>query len=158
GLSHNDSTGRDPLTRIRDCGYPGGYWGENVLVGSTTAQGAFDLWKSSPGHYANMTNPVFRVIGIGQHGSYWTADFGSIDDSGQPGPTPTNTPTPIRTNTPTPTATATASPTPTSTATASPTPISTATESPTPTPIPTRAPDSTGRWHAWVPGLAADRN
>jgi uncharacterized protein YkwD len=115
GLSHTDSLGRDPLRRIRDCGYTyGGWWGENVLGGTTSAQVAFSMWKGSPGHYANMIDGRFRVVGIGQHGIYWTTDFGAIDDNGLPAPTAT---TPPATHTATPPATMTPSPTPTVTST-----------------------------------------
>lgn len=122
GLSHTDSRGRGPLERIRDCGNAAPYWGENVLVGMSSAQAAFDLWKTSSGHYQNMISPAYAFVGVGRHGTYWTLDFSSAGD-GMSSPPP-----PAATAIPSPPATATLSPTP------SPTPSPTATPSPTPGP------------------------
>jgi uncharacterized protein YkwD len=70
---------------------------ENISAGTNrdTAQEAFDAWKNSPGHNANMLNPAFTQIGIGMayganstYGYYWTTDFatGENDPAGcQPG-------------------------------------------------------------------------
>ncbi|HEY7270244.1 MAG TPA: CAP domain-containing protein, partial [Dehalococcoidia bacterium] len=54
-FSHTDSLGRDPSKRAQDCGFPGGA-GENIAAGTVidTAQEAFDLWRNSSGHNANM--------------------------------------------------------------------------------------------------------
>lgn len=92
--THDDWSGRDYYTRAQDCG-SGGYNGENVGWGFPTAQSMFNGWSASPGHRAAMLNANFKVIGIGQAGSSWAADFSSIDDSGSGGGTnPTNTPVP----------------------------------------------------------------
>jgi uncharacterized protein YkwD len=46
-------------------GYNYNTWkGENLAAGVDSAQGAFDLWKNSPGHNANMLNANFKVVGI----------------------------------------------------------------------------------------------
>src|SRR3990170_8636467 len=90
-FSHTDSLGRDPFTRMAAFGYNYNTWkGENLAAGADTAQGAFNLWKNSPGHNANMLNGNFKVIGIARvygagstYGWYWTTDFG-----GQGGATP----------------------------------------------------------------------
>ncbi|MEP6871128.1 MAG: CAP domain-containing protein, partial [Anaerolineaceae bacterium] len=120
-FSHTDSLGRSPSTRAMNCDYPSGA-GENIAGGTAwnSAQSVFDGWKASPGHNTNMLTGSYRVIGIGRvnvagspYGWYWTTDFGTVDDSGNPPPTntPTNTPTAAATspatNTPTPFATAT---------------------------------------------------
>ena len=64
-FSHTDSLGRDPFQRMADFGYNYNTWkGENLAAGIDTAQGAFNLWKNSPGHNANMLNANFKVIGI----------------------------------------------------------------------------------------------
>ena len=50
-FSHTDSLGRDPFQRMADFGYTYNTWkGENLAAGVETAQGAFDLFKNSPGH------------------------------------------------------------------------------------------------------------
>ena len=64
-FSHTDSLGRDPFQRMAAFGYNYNTWkGENLAAGADTAQGAFNLWKNSPGHNANMLNANFKVIGI----------------------------------------------------------------------------------------------
>lgn len=87
-FSHTDSLGRSPSTRATDCGYPQGA-GENIAAGTvwSTAQAAFDAWKASAGHNANMLNGTYRQIGIAryyqagsQYGWYWVTDFGMTND------------------------------------------------------------------------------
>lgn len=126
-FSHTDSLGRSFFVRVAECGYPYGA-GENLAYGSTSAAGTFNQWMTSPlGHREVMLNPRWRVVGIGNVGFRWAANFGSVDDSGQtsPPPSPSATqpgsggtastptspptktpvpPTPARTPTPAPTA------------------------------------------------------
>jgi uncharacterized protein YkwD len=131
-FSHTDALGRDPWTRLCDFGYCFNTWkGENIAAGYSTGQAAFDAWKNSPGHNANMLGANFNVIGIGRvytagspYGWYWTTDFGGYVPPSST-PTPSATPAPTAT---TPAPTATPSPTPT------PTPAPTASPSPTPSP------------------------
>jgi hypothetical protein len=76
------------VQRVRDCGYRyNTYIGENIAAGVASAQAAFDLWKNSPGHNANMLSTNFTTIGIGReyvagspYGWYWTTNFGGVDD------------------------------------------------------------------------------
>ena len=83
-FSHTDSLGRDPFQRMADFGYDYNTWkGENLAAGVDTGQRAFDLFKGSPGHNANMLNANFKVIGIARvygegttYGWYWSTDFG----------------------------------------------------------------------------------
>ena len=144
-FSHTDSLGRNPSTRAQNCGYPGGA-GENIAAGTVwdTAQEAFNAWKNSPGHNANMLNGSYQAIGIGrvqvpgsQYSWYWTTNFGFVVEGGGGGPT--NTPTATATTAPptnTPTATATtAPPSNTPTPTTSP-PTNTPTQTPTATATP----------------------
>lgn len=126
-FSHTDSLGRSPYQRAIDCGYPSGA-GENLAAGTnwSTAQTAFDAWKASSGHNANMLGQYYRQIGIARfnapgstYGWYWATTFGTVDDGsggggggtgsggGGTGEPPTNTPfpptsTPLPTRTPTP--------------------------------------------------------
>jgi uncharacterized protein YkwD len=136
-FSHTDALGRDPWTRLCAFGYCFNTWkGENIAAGTSSAQTAFNLWKDSPGHNANMLGANFNVIGIGRvytagspYGWYWTTDFGGYVP---PSSTPTPSPTPAPSATPTPAPTASPSPTPTPAPTASPTPTPAATPAPTP--------------------------
>ncbi len=107
-FSHTDSAGRSPSTRAQNCGYPSGA-GENIAAGTVrdTAQEAFDAWKASSGHNANMLNSSYRMIGIARYYLvsapyrwYWVTDFGLVDD-GSGGGSATATPTTAATATPT---------------------------------------------------------
>jgi uncharacterized protein YkwD len=56
--------------------------GENIAAGYPDAFSAFEAWRHSPGHDANMRDGRFRAIGIGRvrvEGTlylwYWTTDF-----------------------------------------------------------------------------------
>jgi uncharacterized protein YkwD len=80
---HTGSDGSNPQQRIERAGYDWSWWGENVFWGSASAQVAFDWWKKSPDHNANMLNGNFTQIGIGRaynaastYDWYWTTDFG----------------------------------------------------------------------------------
>ncbi|MEP7215306.1 MAG: CAP domain-containing protein [Anaerolineaceae bacterium] len=98
-FSHTDSLGRDPWTRLGDCGNPT-YGGENLAAGTErgSASAAFELLKSSPSHNAVMLSPEFRLIGIARqfaagstYGWYWATDFGNGDatvEAAAPPPVP----------------------------------------------------------------------
>ncbi len=107
-FDHVDSLGRGPQQRFPQCGYPYG-GSENILYGRATALGALNLWKTSPGHNANMLSGQWRVIGIGYYNGFWVTTFGTtvygVDETPQAPPTalPTATPTPTPTPTPSPT-------------------------------------------------------
>lgn len=86
-FSHTDSLGRNPWTRLGDCGNPT-YGGENLAAGTerASASAAFELLRNSPGHNAVMLSPEFRLIGIARqfvagstYGWYWATDFGNGD-------------------------------------------------------------------------------
>jgi uncharacterized protein YkwD len=106
GYFAHDDQSRTWVQRLRDCGYGYNTWlGENIVAGVSTAQAAFDAWKNSAGHNANMLGANYTAIGIGRanvpgspYGWYWTTEFGGVDDgwaSAQlPAPTPTSSPAP----------------------------------------------------------------
>jgi uncharacterized protein YkwD len=82
-LQHTDSLGRTLQARITDCGFTAAAGvGENIAKGTgTNAQEIFTLWQTSTeGHNEEMLNPAHKVIGIGQSGVFWTADFGDNAD------------------------------------------------------------------------------
>lgn len=144
-FSHTDSLGRSPYQRAIDCGYPTGA-GENLAAGTIhdTAAEAFELWRTSPGHNANMLGTHYQQIGIAryfksgsQYGWYWATDFGSANDG-----TGGNPPTPTQ-----PVATATATRTPTRT----PTPFVFPTATSTPVqPLPTSTPKIKRATIPWI--------
>lgn len=122
-FSHTDSLGRSPSQRALDCDYPAGA-GENLAAGTnwSTAQAAFDAWRNSSGHNANMLNSSYRQIGIARvfvsgspYGYYWVTKFGTTDDGtngGGSGGGGSATATPTRTATAAATATPTQTPPP----------------------------------------------
>lgn len=135
-LSHNDSLGRDPFQRMKDCGYARS-GGENIGAGSASgglnsANAIFNAWMASPGHRQAILYPTFTEIGIAyadaNGGRYWAMDFGYGSTTGGGGSgVVTSTPT-----SPPSTATATA----TATRTATPSPANTPTPAPTASPTP----------------------
>ncbi len=87
-FSHTDSLGRSVDTRVANCGGQP-YNGENIAAGTIkdTAAEAFDMWRNSAGHNANMLNSSYRQIGIARYydaGStykwYWVTDFSTTND------------------------------------------------------------------------------
>jgi len=84
----HDDLDRSWVQRIRDCGYGYNTWlGENIAAGISSASSAFNLWKNSSGHNANMLSANYTTIGIGRayapgspYGWYWTTEFGGYDD------------------------------------------------------------------------------
>ena len=86
-FAHDDPApvSRSAHQRAVDCGYAGGWWGENIAVGYGTARAVLDAWLASPGHRANIENPHFTSTGVGVAVAaggrlYWTQSFG--DDAG----------------------------------------------------------------------------
>lgn len=113
-LAHDDLSGRTFVERLRDCGYHyNTFLGENLAVGSSTAQGVFRQWQNSPGHNSIMLGENYRAIGIGHKGVRWVTDFGGVVETGSaplppmptavPPPTPKPQPTPPPVVVPSPT-------------------------------------------------------
>jgi hypothetical protein len=84
-FGHEDSRGRSPYLRAVECGYSQGA-GENLAagLGKEHATDAFEAWKASTGHNANMLNRYFTEIGIARvyrsasrYEWYWAIEFGS---------------------------------------------------------------------------------
>ncbi|MGV6817067.1 MAG: CAP domain-containing protein [Thiotrichales bacterium] len=81
-FSHTGSDGLEVGDRIRSTGYVASAWGENISAGRTTAKEVIDAWLDSPGHCANIMNPLFTEIGAAyardentDFVTYWTLDF-----------------------------------------------------------------------------------
>ncbi len=94
-FDHTGLNGSTFSQRIAAAGYPGGTTAENIFAGGQTAQGAFESWRNSPGHNANMLNPAYKAIGIGRAnvpgsdwGWYWTTTFGDVVDAACGGAAP----------------------------------------------------------------------
>ena len=89
-FSHTSRDGRAPIQRMSDAGYPGPqtYTGENMAAGYASASEVLNGWLNSPAHYAVLTNPNYRAIGVGRAYSdgssfhtYWVMDVGGIVDA-----------------------------------------------------------------------------
>jgi uncharacterized protein YkwD len=98
-FDHNDPAppvSRTAFQRATDCGYSGGWWGENIAWGYATAQSVVNGWLGSAGHKANIDNPNFTSTGVGvaANGSgqlYWTQSFGNDVAGSTPPPAPKST-------------------------------------------------------------------
>jgi uncharacterized protein YkwD len=93
-FSHTLSDGSSPEQNIRDFGFTGSTWGENIAAGMSSADEALQSWKNSPEHDSILRDPDFSLVGIGraynantEYGWYWTADFGGNE---QPAPAAPN--------------------------------------------------------------------
>ena len=78
-LSHRGSGGSRLKDRIGEAGYRFQAVAENIASGAPSPERVVELWMASPGHRANILNPVFRDAGIGHAGGdelYWTLDLG----------------------------------------------------------------------------------
>ncbi|MBX3131087.1 MAG: CAP domain-containing protein, partial [Polyangiaceae bacterium] len=64
-----------PWTRANLCGTSAN--AENIYYGSANATNAFNAWKNSSGHNANMLNANLKRIGIGLYGTRWGQLFGN---------------------------------------------------------------------------------
>ncbi|HEY8655620.1 MAG TPA: CAP domain-containing protein [Candidatus Limnocylindria bacterium] len=89
-LSHTSLDGRSPTQRMADFGYPAfATWaGEDLAAGYSSAADVLNGWIASPAHFAVLTNPNYRAIGLGRaysagstYGWYWAADFGGTVDA-----------------------------------------------------------------------------
>lgn len=80
-FAHRDRDGDWPADRARGAGYRGRQIGENIAAGQGAAMAG---WLASPGHCANLMNPMFTQVGAGvaensrsDEGVYWTMLFGA---------------------------------------------------------------------------------
>lgn len=89
-FSHTSRDGRAPIQRMTDAGYPGPrtYTGENIAAGYASASEVLNGWIGSAAHYAVLTNPNYRAIGVGRaysgsssYRTYWVMDVGGIVDA-----------------------------------------------------------------------------
>jgi len=101
-LTHTGSDGSEFWHRMADAGYGLTTGGENVLFRwDASGAGAFDQWRASPPHNANMMNPDFREIGVayaqgGNGAFYFTMVLGTSPNSPSTSVQPTAVlPTPI---------------------------------------------------------------
>lgn len=82
-FDHTLADGSSAGDNIRNFGYTGPVWGENIAAGMESASEAMVNWQNSPGHNAAMLDPSYTEIGVGRayqegsaYGWYWTTTFG----------------------------------------------------------------------------------
>lgn len=83
-FAHRDPDGDLPADRAWDAGYRGRKIGENIAAGQGSPSKAMAGWLASPGHCANLMNPMFKQVGAAfaanarsDDGVYWTMLFGA---------------------------------------------------------------------------------
>lgn len=83
-FAHRDLDGDLPADRAWDAGYRGRQIGENIAAGQGSPSKAMAGWLASPGHCANLMNPMFTQVGAAfaenprsDNGVYWTMLFGA---------------------------------------------------------------------------------
>jgi len=83
-FAHRDLDGDLPADRARSAGYRGRQIGENIAAGQASPSKAMAGWLASPGHCANLMNPMFTQVGgafaensRSDEGVYWTMLFGA---------------------------------------------------------------------------------
>jgi uncharacterized protein YkwD len=83
-FAHQDPDGDMPADRARAAGFRGRQIGENIAAGQGSPSKAMAGWLASPGHCANLMNPMFTQLGAAyaqdsrsDEGVYWTMLFGA---------------------------------------------------------------------------------
>lgn len=66
-FDHDNLEGRSPFDRMREAGFDGCAMGENIAEGQPTPQDVVQDWLGSPGHCANMRQPMFDALGVGYY-------------------------------------------------------------------------------------------
>jgi uncharacterized protein YkwD len=81
-MQHAGSDGSTPAQRISRQGYRWKAVGENVAAGAGNAAEVVAGWLDSPGHCANIMNPMFTEMGAAyavnkrdEYAVYWTQNF-----------------------------------------------------------------------------------
>ncbi|QBZ90536.1 CAP domain-containing protein [Pseudomonas viciae] len=83
-FAHQDPDGRSVADRAKGAGFRGRKLGENIAAGQGSPSKAMQDWLASPGHCANLMNPMFTQVGAAyatdsrsDAGVYWTMVFGA---------------------------------------------------------------------------------
>ncbi|RMQ61540.1 Allergen V5/Tpx-1 related protein [Pseudomonas savastanoi pv. glycinea] len=83
-FTHRGFDNDSPADRARAAGYGGRQIGENIAAGQSTVSKAMASGLASPGHCANLMNPMFTEVGAAyatatnaDYGVYWTMLFGA---------------------------------------------------------------------------------
>ena len=74
-FSHESKRG-NPGQRLKKAGYNWSAYGENLAFDDTDEKGVVEGWLTSPDHCRTLMSPLFKDMGAGRSGAYWTMDFG----------------------------------------------------------------------------------
>lgn len=82
-FSHTGSNGSSPIERMRDAGFAGSGWGENISRASypRSAEEVVAGWMTSDGHCSNIMSPDFNLLGSAkasnENWENWTLNLGT---------------------------------------------------------------------------------
>jgi len=71
-FSHTNPDGKSPFERLQESNVAYSAAAENIALGPTTGQEAYDTWMRSPEHRKNMLDCRFTRHGVGRVGDRWT--------------------------------------------------------------------------------------
>ena len=78
-FSHTRPNGSSCFTVLSELGISYGTAGENIAAGYSSSQSVMEGWRSSSGHYQNISSSKFKKIGIGvniiNNQYYWVQIF-----------------------------------------------------------------------------------
>lgn len=75
-FAHVAPDGSNGGVRIKRVGYTWMAFGENIAVGYRTEKEVVKGWIESPGHCKNIMSKLYKEMGVGRYGNYWTQEFG----------------------------------------------------------------------------------
>ncbi len=83
-VSHTSADGRTVADRLAGVGYQWRAYGENIAAGQPTVAVVMAGWQASPGHCANLMNPLVADVGVAcasasdsaNYDTYWTMELG----------------------------------------------------------------------------------
>jgi uncharacterized protein YkwD len=76
-FAHVAPDGSNGGVRIKRAGYPWMAFGENIAAGYRTEKEVVKGWIESPGHCKNIMSKLYKEMGVGRYGNYWTQEFGT---------------------------------------------------------------------------------
>lgn len=76
-FAHIAPDGSNGGARIKRAGYPWMAFGENIAAGYTSEKEVVKGWVESPGHCKNIMSKLYKEMGVGRYGNYWTQEFGA---------------------------------------------------------------------------------
>ncbi|MGN6492124.1 MAG: CAP domain-containing protein [Agriterribacter sp.] len=76
-FDHDGSDGSNVSIRVSDVGYTWTAVGENIASGQITEQEVMTSWLLSELHCKNIMSTLFKEMGAGRSGNYWTQVLGS---------------------------------------------------------------------------------